>query len=152
MYAEQKALHDQKRELKKSKKSFDKEEDFIQNFKASSQNDIVYLNVRGVVMAVKRSTLRIFKGSVLDRQFDDTVWSRQHYNKKFSIDWNSEQVADWARNHSEIPDKVANLLQSNKVNGLELSALGRDDLKELGITRPGTLALVANAIEGIKMK
>merc|ERR1740139_665234 len=38
----------------------------------------------------------------------------------------------------------------NKINGTELLLFGRDDLKEIGITRPGTLATVIGAIDELK--
>jgi len=61
-------------------------------------------------------------------------------------------VADWAKHHDEIPDEAAGLFEENKVTGLELLAFGREDLKELGISRPGTLALVIKAIKGLQTK
>eukprot|EP00957_Ditylum_brightwellii_P180165 13723648-Ditylum_brightwellii.AAC.1 len=56
-----------KEELQRIKKNLDKEHDFIKHVSAQSLNDIVNFDVRGTSMAIKRSTLRIFKGSQLDR-------------------------------------------------------------------------------------
>jgi len=67
-------------------------------------------------------------------------------------EWSYEQVADWAKHHDEISDEVVGLLEENKVTGSELLAFGYEDLKNLGISRPGTLALVTKVIKGLRMK
>eukprot|EP00957_Ditylum_brightwellii_P148486 11305582-Ditylum_brightwellii.AAC.1 len=117
-----------------------------------SKRDVVHLDVRGTLMTVRRSTLRICKGSVLERQFDDSIWTNQHSDKAHAKKWSYEEVVEWAKKHDEIPDEVASIFQKNKVNGLELLALGREELNELGIQRPGTLALVAKAIHSLRNK
>eukprot|EP00957_Ditylum_brightwellii_P191896 14608117-Ditylum_brightwellii.AAC.1 len=152
LYQEQKAIKTAKEELKRIKKNLDKEHDFIKHVSAQSPNDIVNFDVRGTLMTVKRSTLRIFKDSQLDRQFDDATWPSQNTNTTSVKQWSYEQVVDWAKHKAEIPDEVAGLFEEDKVTGLELLAFGNEDLKEMGISRPGTLALVIKAIKSLQTK
>eukprot|EP00957_Ditylum_brightwellii_P146160 11128883-Ditylum_brightwellii.AAC.1 len=67
LYQEQKAMEAAKEEIQRIKKNLDKEHDFIKHVSAQSPNDIVNFDVQGMLMTVKRSTLRIFKDSQLDR-------------------------------------------------------------------------------------
>jgi len=152
LHQEQKSMEAAKEELQRIKKNLDKEHDFIKHVSAQSLNDIVNFDVRGTSMAIKRSTLRIFKGSQLDRQFDDATWPNQNTNVTSVKQWSYEQVVDWVKHQAEIPDEVVGLFEENKVTGLELLAFGREDLKEIGISRPGTLALVIKAIKGLQTK
>eukprot|EP00957_Ditylum_brightwellii_P139332 10618930-Ditylum_brightwellii.AAC.1 len=85
-------------------------------------------------------------------QFDDTAWSQRNTGKESINEWSNEQVVDWARDHIGITDEIANFFLKNKINGLELLALGREDLRELGISRPGTLALVVKAVNDLQMR
>mmetsp|Transcript_1621 Transcript_1621/g.2537 ORF Transcript_1621/g.2537 Transcript_1621/m.2537 type:complete len:289 (+) Transcript_1621:1124-1990(+) len=152
MCEEQKSMKAVNEALQRIKRNLEKEHDIIKHASAQSLDDIVNLNVRGMPMTAKRSTLRIFKDSQLDRQFDDAIWSKQQTDTPCIKKWSFEQVADWAKHHDEIPDEAAGLFEENKVTGLELLAFGREDLKELGISRPGTLALVIKAIKGLQTK
>eukprot|EP00957_Ditylum_brightwellii_P000029 1986-Ditylum_brightwellii.AAC.1 len=103
-------------------------------------------------MTDKRSTLRIFKDSPFSRRFDTAIWHEQHADVPTIKKWSYEQVVNWAKSHDDISNEVADLLKENEINGVELLALGRDDLKELGIKRPGTLAVVTKAIKDLQMK
>jgi len=152
MSQEQKSLRSAKEDIEKVKKNLEKEEDFIRHVNAQSLHDIINFDVRGTLMTAKRSTLRVFKGSQLDRLFDDAVWLQQHTNTLSIKEWSHEQVADWAKRHDGISDEVADLFDKNQVNGLELLALGREDLKEMGISRLGMLALVIKAIKDLQTK
>mmetsp|Transcript_37611 Transcript_37611/g.55012 ORF Transcript_37611/g.55012 Transcript_37611/m.55012 type:complete len:610 (-) Transcript_37611:354-2183(-) len=152
LYQEQKSMKNAKEKLQRAKDNLEKEYYFIQHISEQSPTDIINFDVRGTMMAAKRSTLRIFKDSQLDRQFDDATWPDQHTNTPSAKEWSYKQVADWAKQHNELSDDVAALLEENKVTGLELLAMGREDLKDLGIGRPGTLALVMKAIKVLQMK
>eukprot|EP00957_Ditylum_brightwellii_P052162 3954956-Ditylum_brightwellii.AAC.1 len=77
---EQKAMEAAKEELLRIKKNLDKEHDFRKNVSAQSIDDIVNFDVRGMLMTVKHSTLRIVKDSQLDRQFDNATWPSQNTN------------------------------------------------------------------------
>eukprot|EP00957_Ditylum_brightwellii_P184972 14087111-Ditylum_brightwellii.AAC.1 len=59
---------------------------------------------------------------------------------------------DWAKHQAEIPNEVVGLFEENTVTSLECLAFRREDLKEMGISRPGTLALVIKAIKTLQMK
>jgi len=95
LHQEQKSIKAAKEELQRIKKNLDKEHDFIKHVSAQSLNDIVNFDVRGTSMAIKRSTLRTFKGSQLDRQFDDATWPSQNTNVTSVKQWSYEQVVDW---------------------------------------------------------
>uniref|UniRef100_A0A7S4VX01 SAM domain-containing protein n=1 Tax=Ditylum brightwellii TaxID=49249 RepID=A0A7S4VX01_9STRA len=104
-------------------------------------------------MTVRRSTLRVFKGSGLDKKFNSTEKStNKNKSSADTKEWTCEQVVHWAKNNPEIPDTVVEAFEQNDVNGMELFALCREDLKEMGIQRPGTLALVTNAIKDLRRK
>jgi len=151
MSEEQKVLDTAKQELQRLRYNFRREKDFIGSFCKGSTEDIVNLNVSGTKMSTKRSTLRLHKDSVLARQFDNTVWTQQGANKNIPIkEWNHEQVVQWAKKRKEIPDEVAEIFEKNKINGMELLAFGREDLRELGINRTGNLAIVNKAIKDLK--
>mmetsp|Transcript_22363 Transcript_22363/g.32933 ORF Transcript_22363/g.32933 Transcript_22363/m.32933 type:complete len:235 (-) Transcript_22363:299-1003(-) len=145
MIEEQTALDIAKEELQRNKRIFELEEDFIESFSKGTMDDIVNLNVSGTLISTKRSTLRFHEDTVLARQFDNTVWT-QHPVKE----WNQEQVIQWAKKHEGISDEVTGILENNEINGMELLALGREDLKEMGIKRTGTLALVMKAIRDLQ--
>jgi len=149
---EQKSLKTAKEELQRSKRNLEKEKGFIHRVCAQSPNDIVNFDVRGAMMTVKRSTLRAFKDSQLGRQFDDAMWPGQHGDTPSIEKWSHVQVIDWLKHQAEIPGEVTKLFEETKVNGLELLALGCDDLKELGVHKPGTLALIIRAIKNLKLK
>eukprot|EP00957_Ditylum_brightwellii_P119097 9083710-Ditylum_brightwellii.AAC.1 len=103
-------------------------------------------------MMVKRSTLRICVDSVLERQFDDSKWTNQYPDKISIKNWSCEEVANWAKTHAEIPAEVALIFEETGVNGLELIALGREELEDLGIQEPGELSTVTKAINVLRAK
>mmetsp|Transcript_13098 Transcript_13098/g.18046 ORF Transcript_13098/g.18046 Transcript_13098/m.18046 type:complete len:127 (-) Transcript_13098:515-895(-) len=89
---------------------------------------------------------------MLARQFDDKVWSQQTSQSYKEIKaWTCDQVVEWAKSHEDIPDEAVGMFEVNKVNGMELLACGREDLKELGINRAGTLALVSQATTDLQI-
>eukprot|EP00957_Ditylum_brightwellii_P182422 13896718-Ditylum_brightwellii.AAC.1 len=108
-------------------------------------DDIANLNISCTLISIKRSTLRFHEDTVLARQFDNTVWT-QHPVKE----WNQEQVIQWAKKYEGISDKVADILENNEINVMELLALGREDFKEMDINRTVTLALVTKAIRDLQ--
>merc|ERR1740139_625444 len=129
--------------------AFEKEKHFVDTFVTGQSEDIVQFDVSGERMAVKRSTLGLCRDSVLAKQFDDPLWKRDG-NLGLVENWDFEQVTKWASEKKNIPDEVAQKLSENKIKGYELLLFGRDDLKEIGITRPGTLATVIGAINELK--
>eukprot|EP00957_Ditylum_brightwellii_P178374 13586087-Ditylum_brightwellii.AAC.1 len=107
-HQEQKILKDTNEELQRIKINLDKEHDFIKHVSARCLNDIINFDVRGTPMTAKRSTLRIFMHSQLDRQFDNSTWPEPRTNLPSIKEWSCyEQVVDWAKHKAEIPDEVA---------------------------------------------
>eukprot|EP00957_Ditylum_brightwellii_P175044 13327643-Ditylum_brightwellii.AAC.1 len=102
-------------------------------------------------MTVRRSTLRIFKGSVFDRQFDDAVWLTKHTGKAPINEWGNEQVVEWAKYHAEVYGAIAELFEKNGIIGSGLLALDSEDLKELKTNRSGSQELVTKAITDLQM-
>eukprot|EP00957_Ditylum_brightwellii_P161503 12296794-Ditylum_brightwellii.AAC.1 len=100
-------------------------------------------------MTVRRSTLRIFKGSMLDRQFDDAVWPMQQPGKESMYEWGNEKVVDWAEKHEAIPDEITDLLRRNKIDGSKLLSFSHEDLKECG---PDAMNIVIKAITDFQTK
>ena len=66
--------------------------------------------------------------------------------------WNPEQVAEWILNIEGLSREDANMLIQQKLNGSELLAFERDDLKDAGITRLGTVALVTQGIRMLRKR
>jgi len=143
MSKNQEALDDAKEELQKVKTRWEEEKAFIDSIVPTPKDDLINLNVRGTRMTVRRSTLRIFKGSVLDRQFDDTVWPMQQPGKESMYEWGNEEVVDWAKGHAAIPEEITDLLQKNKIDGPKLLTLSHEGLKEWG---PDAMNIVIKAV------
>uniref|UniRef100_A0A7S4S2E5 TLDc domain-containing protein n=1 Tax=Ditylum brightwellii TaxID=49249 RepID=A0A7S4S2E5_9STRA len=131
MTDEQKALDDAKEELQKIKTSWEEEKRFIEGIVPTSKDDLVNLNVRGTQMTVRRSTLRIFKGSALDRQFDDTVWYDQIAQNEPNNKTSNEEAVEKANKCTKIPDAIANLFEKNEINVLDLLTFDSGD--EMGL-------------------
>mmetsp|Transcript_9232 Transcript_9232/g.18874 ORF Transcript_9232/g.18874 Transcript_9232/m.18874 type:complete len:257 (+) Transcript_9232:364-1134(+) len=100
-------------------------------------------------MAVKRSTLGLCRDSVLAKQFDDPRWKRDDSSRSVE-GWDVERVSKWASETDTLPDEVARKLREHAIDGSALLVFGRDDLKEIGITAPGTLAKIIHAIQKLK--
>ena len=92
-------------------------------------------------MATKRSTLGLYKDSVLAKQFDNPLWVQQK-NTASAKEWSCEEVAKWVATIKGMPDYVGPALVRNDINGAVLLAMQRDDLKEIGVTQVGSLALL----------
>uniref|UniRef100_A0A7S2MT83 TLDc domain-containing protein n=1 Tax=Helicotheca tamesis TaxID=374047 RepID=A0A7S2MT83_9STRA len=153
MISKQKALKKAIRNVSAAQYNFEEEKKWIDSLSKYSEKDIVNLDVSGTRMSTNRSTLRFYKDSVLARQFDDTVWSQQGSQNNEEIkSWSHEQVVEWAKNHREIPDEVVCMLERNRVNGSELLACDREDLKDTGAPMTGLLALMLKAMMVRQMK
>eukprot|EP00588_Corethron_pennatum_P027358 CAMPEP_0194312080 /NCGR_PEP_ID=MMETSP0171-20130528/9001_1 /TAXON_ID=218684 /ORGANISM="Corethron pennatum, Strain L29A3" /LENGTH=601 /DNA_ID=CAMNT_0039066451 /DNA_START=172 /DNA_END=1977 /DNA_ORIENTATION=+ len=146
---EKKALEEATKQLQKQIHAFELEKHFIDTFVKGETEDIIQFDVGGECMAVKRSTLGRCRDSVLAKQFDDPLWTRNGTCPSVK-DWDFNQVAKWASEQTNIPGDVAQKLSKHKINGSELLLFGRDDLKDLGIDRLGTLATVISAINELK--
>merc|ERR1740139_599335 len=146
---EKKTLVETNSTLQQQIRAFEKEKHFVDTFVTGQSEDIVQFDVSGERMAVKRSTLGLCRDSVLAKQFDDPLWKRD-CNLGLVENWDFEQVTKWASEKKNIPDEVAQKLRDSKIDGLALLLFGREDLKEIGITNPGTLVKAISAINELK--
>ena len=65
-------------------------------------------------------------------------------------EWTPQDVTSWVSKIDGISNEVANIFKDNDITGRELLALKKDGLLMLGITRPGTVCLLSEEIEGLK--
>eukprot|EP00568_Trieres_chinensis_P014470 CAMPEP_0183327114 /NCGR_PEP_ID=MMETSP0160_2-20130417/83594_1 /TAXON_ID=2839 ORGANISM="Odontella Sinensis, Strain Grunow 1884" /NCGR_SAMPLE_ID=MMETSP0160_2 /ASSEMBLY_ACC=CAM_ASM_000250 /LENGTH=520 /DNA_ID=CAMNT_0025495227 /DNA_START=291 /DNA_END=1849 /DNA_ORIENTATION=- len=103
--------------------------------------------VKGTIMTTKRSTLGFWKDTPLAKQFNDPKWaSENETNPQQDVkSWDSDQVYDWATKIEGLPKSVSQCLSSNKVNGIQLLAMEREDFKDIDVNNTGFLAvLMAN--------
>lgn len=112
------------------------------------------MNVSGRVMAVKHSTLKKFPDSVLFKQFADPNWNRPSpFGKSTSAspcEWSARQVVAWVKKIRGLSKDISGHFRD--VTGADLISLEREDIKDLGIDRPGTVALVAKAIQKLRVE
>ena len=127
--------------------SFRQEQNFIDQFISGSAHDVITLNVRGTIMATKRSTLLAVEESVLAQQFDDTKWTEHGYNSLRVKRWSVDDVCAWVNNIEGIQEDAGSIFRTNGITGCELLALTIDGLKMMGIERAGTLCLIQKEIE-----
>ena len=152
--AEKEALLQAHQELNDLQVRFKEERQAIEVFGQQGGGcDIVYLNVSGRLMAVKRSTLGQLPNSVLCKQFADPLWNSKLQSKNSQAKnpprkWNSKEVVAWVKAIQGVPNSAASKFAD--VTGVELLALGREDIKDLGVTRPGTVAILVEAIQKLR--
>jgi hypothetical protein len=147
--AEQAYLLQAESEMLQLEKSLLDEEAFVEKFATGDAKDVVVLNVSGTIMTTKRCTLCAIDDSVLARQFNDSKWTEQGCNSPRVKEWTPDEVRTWAKSIEGLPVEVPVTLYEKEITGLELLALSYDLLKELGIEREGTLALLLREIEKI---
>ena len=94
----------------------------------SSDLSVSVLSSIGTIVATKRSTLGMYKGSVIAKQFDDPLWVQQNHTAS-ADDWSCEEVSKWVATIKGMPDDVGPSLVRNDVNGSALLFMGREDLK-----------------------
>lgn len=123
---------------------FDDEEYFINRFfnGDTSSSDIITLNVSGTMMTTTRATLQVIDDSVLAQQFDATKWKDQGCKSEKVKEWTPDEVVDWVKSIERIPEDIVTSFIENEINGLELLALERDRLKDIGVKRVGTICLL----------
>jgi len=134
--------------------SFADEQSFIDSLSMANgeTSDIITLNVSGTMMTTNRATLMVAEDSVLAQQFDDTKWTEQGNSNSPKVkEWTSDDVTNWVKSIEGIPDSVASLFWENEINGLELLALDRDGLKDMGVKRVGTICLLLDEVKSLKV-
>ena len=127
--------------------SFKDEQTFVEKFASGDAKDVVALNVSGIIMVTKRSTLCTAKDSALAQQFDDSKWTEQGCNAPHVMEWTQDKVSTWAKSVNGLSEDVSVMLYENEITGRELLALGRDELNMMGLKRVGTVALLLKEIE-----
>ena len=137
---EQKALVAANNELMEHRLLFEEEKNHIKFFMGDGE-DIVILNVSGTIMATKRSFLGPCKNSFLAKQFDDPLWT-QNDKTEPEKQWSCEKVSKWDATIKGLPDDIGPALVRNNVNWPTLLVMGREDLKEIGMTKSGPLDLL----------
>ena len=148
-----KSLHALEEEVTSLEESFKDEEHFIGSLSSGDKKDIITLNVSGTMMTTTRATLMTVEESVLAQQFDDTKWTEQGNSNSPKVkEWTPEDVTNWMKSIEGIPDSVASLFWENEISGLELLALDRDGLKDIGVTRAGTICLLLKEIKTLEQK
>ena len=148
--AKQACLLQAESEMLQLEESFTDEQTFVDKFATGDAKDVVVLNVSGTVMTTKRCTLCTVDDSVLAQQFNDSKWTEQGCNSPRVKEWTPDEVSTWAKSIDGLPEEVSVTLYENEITGDELLAFCRDDLKEMGIERVGTLALLLNEIGELK--
>ena len=76
---EQKALLDANDKLVEQQLLFEEDNNDLIFFLGSDDN-IISLNISGITVATKRSTLGLYKDSFLAKQFDDPLWVQKKYS------------------------------------------------------------------------
>jgi hypothetical protein len=145
--AEKTALQDAAMELAALQDTFGKEQTAIQVLCGGNANEIAFLNVSGRVMAVKHSTLQNYPDSVLFKQFVDPNWNKPS-KRSSPREWTSKEVVVWIKSIQGLSSDVS--LHYRDVSGAELLSLEREDIRNLGIERPGTVALLVKAIQKLR--
>jgi hypothetical protein len=130
--------------------TFNDEQTFIDKFATGDAKDVIVLNVSGDIMVTMRSTLQTAEDSVLAHQFDDSKWTEQGCNTQRVKEWTPDQVNTWARNIEGLRENFSVMFYNNEIFGQELLALGRDEMKMMGIKRAGTLGLLLKEIEKLE--
>lgn len=127
---------------------FDHEERAMKFFCAGEGKDFVRLNVSGRIMCVTRSTLSAFPQSVFYKQFVDKNWNSADKRKIHPPrDWTPKEVCKWISTLN-CSDDVSELF--SEVTGAELLSLKKSHLQDLGVSRPGTVALLEEAIQKLR--
>eukprot|EP00586_Coscinodiscus_wailesii_P010113 CAMPEP_0172490414 /NCGR_PEP_ID=MMETSP1066-20121228/20820_1 /TAXON_ID=671091 /ORGANISM="Coscinodiscus wailesii, Strain CCMP2513" /LENGTH=605 /DNA_ID=CAMNT_0013258867 /DNA_START=47 /DNA_END=1864 /DNA_ORIENTATION=+ len=148
---EQQALIAAENEIEEQERMFEKEKSFVDYFLNYKPTDIIWFNVSGTIMATKRSTIGFFKDSVLAKQFNNPLWSGMRSDNVLPVSkWDCKGVTDWALKLEGVPDDLSVIFQKNEIDGIALLALDREDLKDLGIKRTKSLAIIMKAIRQLK--
>lgn len=150
----QKLFHDEKEalltaynEFSKLEDSFQKEKAAVRVFCQNNDDEIVFLNVSGKHMAVKQATLAKYPESILYKQFADPTWKGKAKSMS-PREWSSREVIAWCKEIKGLSTDVSSNFKN--VTGAELLALEREDIKDLGIERPGSIALITKSIQKLR--
>ncbi|KAL7522127.1 hypothetical protein ACHAWX_006817 [Stephanocyclus meneghinianus] len=141
------ALAEVTSELTALEESFKDEGKFVKFFSSGQNEDIIPLNVCGTTMTTTRQTLQLFKDSVLASKILNAEQDDSSTNQKPVKEWNSEDVIAWLNSIEGLPSSFVKSFEDDEVTGLELLALGKEDLVEFGVTKRGTTAYILSEIK-----
>lgn len=142
------ALAKMEAELVDLETSFDDEEKFITFFtRKNDQADVVVLNVCGTHMTTTRRTLQLNKDSKLASEILNHHREENISNQKPVEEWNAEDVVAWLNTIDGLSSSVIKSFEEDEVTGRELLRLGKDGLKDFGITKRGTIFHLISEIE-----
>ncbi len=128
--------------------AFDREQLAMTLFCKRDAHEIIQLNVSGQSMEVRKTTLSLFPDSLLYKQCVNPHMDGLAKRKiEPPQEWTPVQVSEWIRSLGSSLD-VSEMFAD--MNGKELLSLTRQDLKDLGIERPGTVALLAESIRKLR--
>eukprot|EP00956_Cyclotella_meneghiniana_P010178 scaffold14046_cov76-Cyclotella_meneghiniana.AAC.7 len=136
--------------------SFDEEDKFINFFAAKAffatqdDQDLILLNVCGAHIATTRQTLQVHQDSILASDILDTKTTESSSEQKSVMEWNEEDVVAWLNTVEGLDPSVVKSFEEDMVIGRELISLGKEDLKDFGVTRKGTIAYLLSEIEKLK--
>ena len=151
IYGKRKALSELNTEIASVEKKLTSEQEFIELFAVGEKKDVITLNVSGTIVTTKRETLVFVKDSVLAQQFDDAKWTIQGSKSARAVkEWSPIEVGEWVKGIEGIHIDVPELFTKNEINGLELLAINEFGLKEMGVSRPGTICLLMKAIKQLE--
>lgn len=136
------AMRDAGRELLHLESGLDDHRMFIDKFASGTANDLVSLNVSGMIMTTRRSTLRVVKDSVLSR-------TDQEEPTNFVYGWSPEDVGDWIDNIADVPDGLGDAFRDGDISGRTLLALDRAALEGLCHGRAGTACLLQGEVRNL---
>ena len=124
---------------------FEEENNHIR-FLLRDDEDVVLLNISGKLMTTKRSNLGLCKDSVLAKQFDKPLWVRED-KTTLAKEWSCNEVSKWVAAIKGMHENVGATFMINDVNGIALLINGREDLKNIGVTKTGPLVILLKEIE-----
>ncbi len=148
--ANQQCLIQAKSEMLQLEETFKDEQAFIDKFATGDAKDVIVLNVSGDIMVTTGSTLQTAEDSVLAQQFDNYKWTEQGCNTQRVKEWTPDQVTTWVRDIEGLRENVSVMFYDNEISGRELLALGRDEMKMMGIKRAGTLCMLLKEIKKLE--
>jgi len=149
--AEMDALEETSAELVRLQDAFPNEKSLVQRFFRESGGEVALLNVSGRSITVSHKTLEKFPNSVFYKQFADPNWNRPTKKSKPGpvSGWAPEQVIEWIKTIDGLSSDTVSRHFAD-VTGSQLLALKREDIKDLGIDRPGSVALLVAEIEKLR--
>ena len=84
------------------------------------------------------------------QQFDNSKWTEQGCNTQRVKERMPDQVTTWVRDIEGLRENVSVMFYGNEISGQELLALGRDEMKMMGIKRAGTLCMLLKEIKKLE--